>query len=860
MASTKASSKGAKKEGRCRTPPEKKKTKGLDENNPPIPEEAEKAAALKSDDIKNLIIRPEDLEKLHVPNPPAQKAHVTSKFLIRKHKPRDGEDEVQKPKVQLLVAKPAPSSTHPKAMDYSGPGGPLFDVHGQILPHSILGTLEEFKQEALEQGNIQVAELIPDTPHTQHNLVSSSKYIRQKPDTGKTQQRRNLGQHHSLENWQRHMAERKKQQGFISRLLQKPVKKLLMNQSEDYRLIQEQRQLIDHSIPTTGYGKGYRVGSEFWSQPERIGDKLHGLMMTLTRTQRGYPEPLTHVGRPSQIRLETGTEFGDDKSDYRYTWDKNLYLLQRREELKAVLKELDFSQPDIDGLEVIGTGQPFTSVSVQFFPRGKELRSETVTDEKENKDPLEDYPEVISEAIHGPSLQFCRQPARWLGNSSSYQGEIGIAARITFEALTEEKAISKLNVTNDGTTAIWYNWQRLPQAQSFKDVLGEVQVQRFYFNIAGGVIFPGQTITFTFLFKSPNAGMFNEFWEFCTHPVLLGGASLQVSLHGIALSEDKLAHVRQSLEEELEDREALTTVERLVNELLEGVQTPERPATPVNTYITEEELFCRNNPQLYYKHSVVKSMKDLWVQCFQSHKDGESVGPQSPMAGTECSWNLSVPDFKQALLSIPDEASRDEALALLNMKLLELCSPQNDGWHDLLYQICYQIWQETMDQLVGISMLLRTLLGMPEKDLWGEPIVEDIVDHKKVTKGGKAEKEEKKAMIQREEKKGAAGKDKDEKKGSKQSSKEKEERPGSKKGKIKEEKKPGKSQNILKEGKEPPCSPDSMLSERVESRQDQLDPVLHENYRVKLYTEVYGLLVSMVDKITVLFEDVKRKN
>lgn len=52
--------------------------------------------------------------------------------------------------------------------------------------------------------------------------------------------------------------------------------------------------------------QGYRVGSEFWSLPEQIGDELTGLTLSLTRTERGYPEPLTHVGKPQTIQRETG--------------------------------------------------------------------------------------------------------------------------------------------------------------------------------------------------------------------------------------------------------------------------------------------------------------------------------------------------------------------------------------------------------------------------------------------------------------------------------------------------------------------------------------------------------------------------
>lgn len=50
---------------------------------------------------------------------------------------------------------------------------------------------------------------------------------------------------------------------------------------------------------------------------------------------------------------------------YRYTWDRSLFLIYRRKELQSIMAELDFSQQDIDGLEVVGHGKSFSSVTVE---------------------------------------------------------------------------------------------------------------------------------------------------------------------------------------------------------------------------------------------------------------------------------------------------------------------------------------------------------------------------------------------------------------------------------------------------------------------------------------------------------------
>ena len=43
---------------------------------------------------------------------------------------------------------------------------------------------------------------------------------------------------------------------FFTELLQKDPKDLAMNQSDNYRAIQEDRYIVDRTIPATGYGKG----------------------------------------------------------------------------------------------------------------------------------------------------------------------------------------------------------------------------------------------------------------------------------------------------------------------------------------------------------------------------------------------------------------------------------------------------------------------------------------------------------------------------------------------------------------------------------------------------------------------------
>ncbi|XP_009322078.1 PREDICTED: MYCBP-associated protein [Pygoscelis adeliae] len=711
--------------------------------------------------------------KLHAPHLPhdAGRVPVRRKYLVRKYRPKE-----TKKKSRFLVAYPAFPKAPREPLSFSGPG--LFDGCGEILPHHILGSLQEFKMEALARGNTQSDQIVDFIEVSHQDVTAAALKEERGGEKKKKVPQTPLAEHKALQNWHRNMAIRKKQEKYLGEILHRPENELLMSVSEDYRQIQEERDLIDRSLPALLPGKGYRRGSEFWSQPERIGDELTGLTMTLTQRERGYPEPVTRVGKPHTVRMETGLK-PPKKIPFHLTRDKSLFLKHRLQELKSVLEELDFYKPDLDGLEVIGKGQPFTSVSTEPFPPS------TTSEESEScSDSLRDYPDVVPEAVLGPSLDFCGQPARWINCTTPCRDEIGIAARLTFETLAGEKAESSLTVSSDGTAAIWYTWVRLPQQIPSRETEGQ-RMQCFYFDTRPGVILPGETRKFSFLFKSERAGIFSESWEFRTHPLLLGGALLQVTLWGIAVYEDKLADLREKLESDLAAQEGATIVEESLKELLVRIRTPERTPSPVGAYATEEELFHQKNPELHYQHRVVKQLHELWRQhmtvpsAFEEkvpsgqkrtaedmqYRESTSEALPAQSSTTEVpgwknaleeapsqmtnveeeelcpsGWNFSFEDFKQAIKSIPKEEQREAALTQLNKAALELCVEQRPTQSDLLYQTCLQLWRETIDGLVSHSLKLRSLLGLPEKDAYVDVVPEETVEVKQPIKGGKGDR------------------------------------------------------------------------------------------------------------------------
>ncbi|NXM06474.1 MYBPP protein, partial [Tyrannus savana] len=690
---------------------------------------------------------------------------VRKHYLVRKYQPKE---------VTHLVARPASPRAPRQPLAFPGPKE-FADGCEEILPHHILGSVQEFKMEAWARRSTQVADVteVP-RPHVTAAALKEKHEGEKKKKVPQAQ----LAGHKALQNWSHHMAIRKKQEKHLGEILRKPENELMMNIAENYRQVVEESDLIDRSLPYLHPGKGFRVGSEFWSQPDRIGDELTGLMLTLTRTERGDREPITHVGKPRTVQKETALK-PPTKIPCHLTWDKSLFLKHRWQELKSILEEMGFYKPDLEGLEVIGKGQPFTSVSAEASP------CSTPSEE------INDSCNVVPEEEKHLSLVFCGQPARWIKGITSSGNEIGVAARLTFETLAGEEAESFLTVSNDGTAAIWYSWMRLPQQIPSRETKGR-RMPCFYFDTRPGVILPGETLRFSFLFKSRRAGIFSEPWEFRTHPLLLGGALLQVTLWGIAVYEDKLADFREKLERDLAAREGAAIVQDSLNELLDQVRTPERTPSPVDAYATEEELFHRKNPGFYYQYQVVKQLHKLWRQymtvpsAFEEKVPSDQRGtaeedmeyeestveplpaqssttelpagknsleetPRQKMSIEEektgpSGWNLSLEDFKQvvtsfptgakfpthplsflsqAIMSIPREEQREEALTQLNKAALELCVEQRPAQSDLLYPLCLQLWRGAIDDMVSHALRLRSLYGLLNKDTYADGVPEE---------------------------------------------------------------------------------------------------------------------------------------
>ena len=97
--------------------------------------------------------------------------------------------------------------------------------------------------------------------------------------------------------------------------------------------------------------------------------------------------------------------------------------------------------------------------------------------------------------------------------------------------------------------------------------------------------------------------MFSEQWQLDTQPILSGGAAIRVLLKGLALQDDLNAEKRAALEAELGQRQLNQIIQSIMDEILDGVRSPERPASPIDAYIT----VCSSHANVKFYRQITRS-------------------------------------------------------------------------------------------------------------------------------------------------------------------------------------------------------------------------------------------------------------
>ncbi|XP_051940923.1 MYCBP-associated protein [Hippocampus zosterae] len=456
-----------------------------------------------------------------------------------------------------------------------------FDDRGMLLPHSILGSLDGFRKYLEMRGE---TELVGQIPTSRREPASHVRGTHPHDQRDVPFNQRNL-QANALQNWDEYIKQRKRQQNNLSGRLKRPVENLLMNRDYPFKELQEQRELLRRVLPLIQSGYGQRVGSEFWSFPQRYGNELSGIRATLTQTEQGKRKPVTIIGQPHSILQESGIACAEKLCPASQILDPNKDMQKRA--LQEVLQGLEINKQDLSKLEVIGSSKPAVKECRSLLLEEDESMNKQCSEmEDENVDPLA-HNDSQSNTLLIPAMRFAGQLASWTGNSSSQQGKVGISTTIIFDAHVGERVSSQLEISNEGSTALLFSWQQLPLPQKFANLQSRSSCPHFYFNSSSGVIHPGETQQVEFIFKSARPGIITEQWQFNTHPLLLQGASVQVTLKGVSQVLDRTARQRQFIETKLEERARLEVCRMIVYEVMRGIQTPERSNSPAEPYMLQ---------------------------------------------------------------------------------------------------------------------------------------------------------------------------------------------------------------------------------------------------------------------------------
>uniref|UniRef100_A0A8C6V8X0 Protein kinase domain-containing protein n=1 Tax=Neogobius melanostomus TaxID=47308 RepID=A0A8C6V8X0_9GOBI len=466
----------------------------------------------------------------------------------------------------------------------------------------------------------------------------------------------------------------------------------------------KKKETLNQAFPLVNSGYGLHVGNGFWRVPEHFGNEMSGLATTLTKADFGVREPMTHVGLPSSIRQESGLKKEHTVNDAYLTWDQSLYLKQQCQMLGEAVQELDFSTPDIDKLEVIGSSiyppicsETCSDASLENTKKEEEPmdRHEDTKDTKEIPKSIDVEPDSKNPPI--PALRISRHA----NGTENSKGQVGINVNILFESPPGEPRMSCFELRNIGSTPIFYSWKRLPLPHSFPNLLPSTMTQNsFYFTSSSGVMLPGESHVLRASFKSHKHGVKTERWQMNTHPVLPQGPT-QVTLTGVVLYQDRNAANRQRIREKCEKlvthENGIIVSQSIVYDMVNGIHTPERPSSPAE--LTEEEEFLHKNPKLCYINHPVEGLKKLW----------HNVKPES-------AWDLSLSALQQALLSLPNDEV-ETGLAQLNSLILQLTEPSPELQCPTV-ALGQLMWRDPVDTMTSEAVRLTQLLNLPENDTW----------------------------------------------------------------------------------------------------------------------------------------------
>ncbi|KAI3381399.1 hypothetical protein SNEBB_005194 [Seison nebaliae] len=198
----------------------------------------------------------------------------------------------------------------------------------------------------------------------------------------------------------------------------------------------------------------------------------------------------------------------------------------------------------------------------------------------------------------------------------------GNETRINFETMIGTKAHKTAVLRNVGNTTIHFKWMA-----GNRNLTNFHQIQRFYFDGRQEVIRPGETKNKHFVFCSKEAGVYIERWTLDTSPVLENGAPIIVILRGLAMSKTQDTLGQNRIEQKILKYEAESICREVVHGIINSLRIKQRPSTPIERYLTEEDLFRTKNPYLFYNSEVIENINEIYMELMKA--DQSTIFPNT---------------------------------------------------------------------------------------------------------------------------------------------------------------------------------------------------------------------------------------
>eukprot|EP01147_Barroeca_monosierra_P010956 gene10956-3028_t len=518
----------------------------------------------------------------------------------------------------------------------------------------------------------------------------------------------------SLEHWNNTLKKWESQELRISQRTGLPIEQLNMQSHELYTKKLQLRHAVEEAMPAVESGKGFRVGSEFWSihQPTKSN-----LFYTLTKTEKGERAPVEFSSRPERIQNEMHAGL----AQYRTRENQDdAYIMQRLHNLEPYLDGLVKHVPDLEHLEVVGERIPICKldkVPVDSFDDMQDnmkpldnsdehnigevpddtsqadIENTSILDKKtsgfgdtqyENKSTLDTKhhikatkPCVVFEVMEGGLPCTHSGP---LSSVTPYDPHEGCF--VLFHTVPGQRSQKSVRLRNIGPTVVYFKWEKLP----CDNTIGRQRdtQKHFFVDLEPNAILPGDYRDIHVRFLSQTSGVFTENWHFVMTPTALDSTPL-LAMCGVTECVDDFVHSAQPMMERMEKHQIEKMIRKMLDHVITNIAPRPRPATPEGRWRTDAPKFIELNQNTLesYREDVVHRLAAFYdklttptVPAEESisvskgavgskkgrHKSeilSSSMAAQTPSLP---SWSYCVEDIREICLDQPDIQAQEDAL------------------------------------------------------------------------------------------------------------------------------------------------------------------------------------------------------